>query len=513
MNPDLQQAIEDANEACNRAKKGFVTDALESLKGLLAKFPEMVGVRRNYATLLNKVGRSQDALEELKICLNMQPDFAEAWDSVGTTLLQTIRPEAAFDAYSKAINLAPSLLDVHSNRFLSTLYRCNQNAKIEQSSNDWKGAMQKLVPRNTEIGRTANSERLKIAFLSPDFRLHSVAFFLLPVLEEWKKFPVELHLYSDVEKPDAITSKFQSATDHFHDVQRLTDEDLTERIREDDIDVLFDLCGHFDSNRQAVFTRRAAPIQIAWLGYPSSTFTPNIDYRLTDTIIHGSGFSGEEQPITLSTGIHCYQPLCETPRIGPPPVQRSGQFTFGCFNNALKISPQIARLWGIILEQTPNSRLLLKAQAFSNPQVKEAVCQWISPTREIHERVNFLERTPSLTSHFDCYNQVDLALDTFPYNGTTTTCEGLWMGVPTLTLRGPYEQSRVGASLLQQIGLSSFAVDKAEAYIGLACALSKNPTALRQYRSSLRTHLSKSNLMQAGTFVKELDGKLRSILA
>lgn len=518
MNRELQKATHAANEACHIAEAGHVADAIKRLQEILEKHPEMIGARKNYATLLHKSGRSEEAINELKICIQAKPSFAEAWDSLGTALLQTLRPEAAFDTYTKALAQDPTLQEVHSNRFLSTLYRCNQSERISVARNSWiqqfEKTNQKALPPLKELQASDPEHgRLRLGFISPDFRLHSVAFFLLPILTEWKKFPVEIYLYSDAQRADAITAKFTAIATRFEEVKHASNFELIEQIRSDEVDVLFDLCGHFSFNRQAVFARRAAPVQISWLGYPTSTFTPNIDYRIIDPTIEGPDLAGSERLIRIESGIHCFSPLSQTPDIQAAPYLKKGQFTFGCFNNAVKISPQIAQTWGAILENSPDSRLLLKASAYATPIVREQIRKWISPNARVRERVHFLERTAGYVEHLDCYNQVDLALDTFPYNGTTTTCESLWMGVPTLTLSNThYEQSRVGTSLLKQAGLAAFAVDNPKAYIGLACTLAKNPESLTKYRSSLRTHLSQTTLIQPTPLVTALDAKLRKLI-
>jgi len=256
---------------------------------------------------------------------------------------------------------------------------------------------------------------------------------------------------------------------------------------------------------------RAARLQVSWLGFPGPTATPSIDARISDPAVdpEDSPSREKERVIRLPQGYHCYQPPTNAPAVAQAPFTQTGHITFGCFNNAFKVSPTVTGLWGRILEAIPSSRLLLKARAFEDPATREHIHKGIIGTRLIDpERIAFLPRSPALTDHLKAYHRVDLALDTFPYAGTTTTCEALWMGVPTLTLTGPSPPSRVGLSLLCQLDLEPFAAPSPEAYVQTACSFARNPQLLSRLRSVLRARMQKTPLMDQAAFARAFEGGL-----
>lgn len=519
MKANLQQAIDRANRALHLAESGEIDTGIKQLQELIAEHPNMIGARNNLGGLLNRAGRSEEACTVLRQALKLQPDFAEAWNNFGLALFHLTRIEAAERAFARAVRIKPEYHEAHSNRCLMPLYRTGTTSVATQALEDWHRSCTSPAAAcgpEPEPTKFPARDSLRIGLVSPDFRVHSVAYFLLPILESWSKHGgVELLLYSDVSQPDHLTEKFRALTQCYQPVHQLSHKELLTKIRADGIHVLFELCGHFSYNRLPVFAARAAPCQIAWLGYPAPTGTPNIDFRISDAVVSAPQADPPEDTrpklLRLESGYHCYMPPAEAPEIAAAPASKGSPFTFGCFNNAFKISPEIARAWGTLLRQNPGTRLLLKAKSFANPSVREQILAWIDPEPSVRERVSFRARDASLQDHLAAYNEVDLALDTYPYNGTTTTCEALWMGVPCLTLAGREPQSRVGASLLRQARLKHFVTTSSEEYLRLATLLAVEPERLKSYRSALRSHLSRTTLIDPTPIADELLARLREL--
>lgn len=517
MQDDLQPAIDQANQALHLAESGDLEAGIELLQGLVARHPKMIGARNNLGCLLNRAGRSEAACAVLHETVRLKPDFAEAWNNFGLALFHLTRTEAAERAFARAVAIKPDYHEAHSNRCLMPLYRSGTATIAARALEDWRRSCAALTTdQPDEPAKRALDDPLRIGLLSPDFRVHSVAYFLLPILRHWsKQADVELFLYSDVPQPDHMTEQFQALPLHYLPVHTLSHGELTRKIRADRIQVLFELCGHFSHNRLPVFAARAAPCQIAWLGYPAPTGTPNIDFRISDAVASPTQAPppgpGEPKLLRLEHGYHCYAPPAEAPPIEAGPASRGEPFTFGCFNNAFKISPEVARLWGNLLQQNPASRLLLKAKSFANSGVRQQILTWLHPDPAVQARVSFRARDASLRDHLAAYNDIDLALDTFPYNGTTTTCEALWMGVPCLTLAGQVPQSRVGASLLHQAQLKHFVTTSATQYLQLASLLAAEPQRLKAYRSGLRAHLGQTPLLDPAPIGNELRTHLKNL--
>ena len=512
MSTQSSASIELANQALDLAAKGELESAIAALENVIAAQPDMVGARINLGALLCRFGAIERAIDCLKSTLELAPKFPAAWNNYGHALLRSGAVEAAFQAFSKAIEYDPLYISAHSNRILTTLYRETSPEVRQRVQAAYKAAItQKVVHMPSYQKSSQFGKSIRIGFISPDFRQHSVAFFLESIFKTLDKSQFELHLYADNEQNDPYTEIFQRIACKWHPCSQLSDAELTQLIRQHSLDVLFDLCGHFSHHRQVVIAARAASIQCAWLGYPGITHTPNLDFYLADPIVlEESELSTTErsQVHALAQGFHCYSPPHEAPAIGSAPCTKNTHFTFGCFNNLFKISPQIAVTWGQILRLCPHSQLILKSAGLDSKIVQKRILTWMQLAPDEHSRVHFLGRTPSFSEHLKSYNKIDLALDSYPYNGTTTTCEALWMGVPTISLSGSQIQSRSGASLLTQVGLEHFCVASHSHYTALAQQLYKSPDKLARLRSRLRARVQASSLIDPRKIIDSLQKML-----
>ena len=371
---------------------------------------------------------------------------------------------------------------------------------------DWaRAAMSCLAGEVTAPERRApQGRRLRVGFVSPDFREHSVAYFIEPFLTAYDRQRFEVFCYYNNLQVDATTQRLRRHVDHWRGVFRLSDTALCDAVREDGIDILVDLAGHTRHNRLGVFARRAAPLQVTWLGYPNTTGLDSNDYRLCDPLTDPEG-DGESQHsetlLRLPEGFLCYA----GPDTPLPSRHGGDELTFGSFNNLEKVTSTTLGLWSRILTRVPGSRLLLKSRHLADPTMRAVFGERLCGSGIDTDRVELMGRLGDRQAHLDLYGRVDIALDTTPYNGTTTTCEALWMGTPVVTLRGDRHAARVGASLLAHAGLSELVAETAEAYVELAVALAGDPDRRTRYHDGLREMLARSVLCDGARHTRQLE--------
>lgn len=311
--------------------------------------------------------------------------------------------------------------------------------------------------------------KIRVGYVSSDFRLHAVAYFLLPLLEAHDRLKFDIFLYSKRTKADHVTEQFKQLG-AWREIGE--DEEALKLIRSDGIDILVDLNGHSTGKSLALFARRPAPIAITYLGYPDTTGLRQIDYRLTDAIADPEGSLAVECLIRLPHGVHIYRCLIDTPE----PAEREGPIVFGYLGRTKKLNPVVSETWLKILEAVPGARLLLNQQNDLTPE-----------------------------DYYAAYNQIDIALDPFPYNGTTTICDGLWMGVPAIALYGDRSASRIGASLLSRVGLQDLVASSQSEYIDVAVRLAADRPRLSSLRRTLRRRFLDSPLGNPAIVTRDIE--------
>ena len=355
------------------------------------------------------------------------------------------------------------------------------------------------------------NKRLRIGYLSSDFRAHSIAFFIEPLLIAHNRTNVEITCYANIGNPDPMTHRLRENADRWRNVWSLDDNELAGLIRNDGIDILVDLAGHTANNRLRVFATKPAPVQVTWLGYPNTTGLHEMDYRLTDEWADPTGTSDRlhtEKLIRLPHGFLCYYSLGDCP-VSESPFATNGYITFGCFNSSAKINSRILDTWCNLLTDVPNSRLLLKSKQLDSKYWQKSFFEAFK-CRGIHsDRIEYRGHTSTLNEHLSTYSHVDIALDTYPYNGTTTSCEALWMGVPVVALAGDRHASRVSLSLLHQIGMDELIASTPDNYWQLAASLARDTDRLAKYRSTLRIRMSESPLTDAEGFARDIETAYR----
>ncbi|MGE3482015.1 MAG: tetratricopeptide repeat protein [Gammaproteobacteria bacterium] len=348
--------------------------------------------------------------------------------------------------------------------------------------------------------------RLRVAYLSGDFSGHAVGLFMRNLLSSHDRERFEILCYSTSGQKDDMTREMTAQVDSFLDVSALDDELLARRIREDGIHLLVDLGGHTMNTRVAVLRHRPAPVQATYLGYPNTTGLAEVDYRITDGYAEAEGGTRyTERLVMLPESFLCFGSFAERPRVEEPPAVGRGYVTFGSFNHTRKLTPEAVRLWSGILKRVPGSRLLIKASLAGESCVQANLYEAFAAEGVGRERVELRGFTETRESHLDCYNEVDIALDTFPYNGTTTTCEALWMGVPVVTLAGKVHAQRVTYSILKNIGVEETIAWTEEEYAEIAVGLARDLGKLAALRARLPGAVRGSILCDPVRFTRQLE--------
>lgn len=489
------------------------------------------------------LGRCEEAKRALEKALQLRPGYPAAHDNLGRLLKAQGRSAEALAHHRKAL-LGDPRPQVHSNLLYSLHFPAGIPAEeIAAEHRRWaerhavplhpsaagsgagpvlgrpEGTRQShpfgtrpsgSVPRaaSADGPRPGSDGRLRVGYVSPDLCRHAVAYFLEPVLAAHDRSGFEIVCYNDATAADEVTARLRSHASLWRDIAGQSDAQLAGRIRSDGIDILVDLAGHTARNRLLVFARRPAPVQVAWLGYPNTTGLEAIDYRLTDALSDPPGAGDAlytEKLVRLPGAFSCFGPQPESPPVAPPPALAAGCVTFGCFNHLAKLTPPAIDLWARLLRESPTSRLLLKSRGLIDPATAAAVRREFGRRGVEPGRIELNGEELSVAGHLALYGKVDIALDTFPYNGATTTCEALWMGVPVVTLAGATHVSRVGASMLTHLGHPEWVAGSPESYLATCVALASDLPRLSLIRQGLREQMRLSPLCDGPGFTRQLE--------
>jgi predicted O-linked N-acetylglucosamine transferase (SPINDLY family) len=486
-----------------------------------ATLQKIIGADKGCFTALNLLGnilqiqgQPENAIKCYREALERNPDYAEAYCNMGSALLAQGCAREAKESYAKAVQLKPDWAGAHSNLLLADNYYSINGDAIFEAHRDW-GI--KYCPGNENYdhkGLDQNPDRLGIGYISPDFRNHSVTYFIESILSNHDNSRVNVFCYADVAAPDKTTARLQRLNLHWRNIYKMPDKAVADMINQDRIHILVDLAGHTANNRLPVFDMKPAPIQISYLGYPNTTGMPSMDYRLTDAYADLQDIADSwhtEILLRLPNGFLCYTPPAEAPSVAPPPCLASGHICLGSFNNLAKVTPEIIGLWSRTLHAIPASRLVMKNSALSDETVKERCYSLFKEQGIERNRVDFSGQTKTTAEHLHFYQHIDIALDTFPYNGTTTTCEALWMGVPVITLAGTLHAGRVGGSILSQLGLDGLIADDADEFLQVVAKLAADQNRLVELRSSLRGLMLNSSLCDATRFTQNIENTYREV--
>ena len=511
LQPNFPEAESNLGSALR--EKGNLVEGIAVLRQAVAHRPDFHDAYNNLGIALQANGQLDEAIAAYRQAITPKPDYAEAYSNLGAALGEKAQHDEVITLFRQALALKPELVSAHSNLLLTLNYQSGLEARaVAEEHRCWNRLHAEPLRALIQPHRNDRnpSRRLRIGYVSPDFREHPVGQFLLPLLGQHDHRNFEIFCYAQVTAPDVQTDRLRTYADHWHSLTGLFDPQAAELIREHRIDILVDLSGHTSHHRLLIFAHQPAPVQVTYLGYPNTTGLATMDYRLTDEFADPPGLTESlhsEQLIRLSPCAWCYLPAAS-----PPVAARSdGPVTFGCFNNFAKTTEPMLALWGRILASVPESRLLLKARALSSESTRDQVRQSLGRAGIGPERLELRGLEPGYDAHLGLYHRIDVALDTFPYHGTTTTCEALWMGVPVVTLAGQTHASRVGLSLLNNVGLPELVATSEEQYLQLAVSLATDLPRLAALRSTLRERMKNSALMDAPRFARNVEAAYRQM--
>jgi predicted O-linked N-acetylglucosamine transferase (SPINDLY family) len=481
-------------------------------KNAARQFPDDMRIIAELARALERTGDGDAALDVSREALARFGYLPLLAMQAGNLLFMRGKPAEACDTYQNCLAAHPGDHRIHSALLYTMHFLPGMTApELAAAHNHWNLLHAAKLTASAPPHRNSPlpDRPLRIGYASPDFRSHGIGRFIAPLLEHHTKNQFETYAYSDVHAPDALTQRIRAAVSVYRNTFTLNDAQFAAQVRQDEIDILIDLTMHMPSNRLLAFAQKPAPVQICYLAYCSTTGMKAMDCRITDPFLDPAPAAMEyaEQSLTLPS-YWCYEAAREADGIPWLPRDPESPVVFGCLNNVAKASRPALEAWAQILQQTPESKLLLHAPEGATRAELTAFFQsfGIAP-----ERITFAGRL-ALSDYLRLHSHCDIALDPFPYNGGTTSCDALYMGVPVITLAPPADApaiSRAGISLLSQLGLEKFIARDVDLYVQLAVSLARNRPLLASLRQSLRPTMQKSRLMNPAQFNASLEAACR----
>jgi protein O-GlcNAc transferase len=513
LGPDFADAWSNLGDVL--ATLHYVDDAIDACNRALELRPDFAIAHNNLANALRSAGRSGEAVAHYRRALELDPKLAPAYSNLGNALSDQGKVAEAEQSYRQALALDPNP-NVHSNLLYHLLYCDHPPELIYQEHRQFDEVhARQFASKPLSFANSLNPDRrLKIGYVSADFRRHSVNYFVEPFLSHHDHQNFQITCYADERWADKTTDRLRSYCDGWRKIDTLDDAQLAALINNDGIDILVDLAGHTVGNRLLAFARQPAPLGVTYLGYPATTGLSAIHYRFTDALADPPGVTDpfhSERLVRLTNCFLCYRISDDLPAVSPLPSARSGVVTFGCFNNFAKLSSATLDTWSGILQRVPAARLLLKFRSLGDPDTQKLALDAFTSRAIAADRIMLLPHTNTFHEHLDLYRQIDIALDPFPYNGTTTTCEALAMGLPVVTLAGRSHVSRVGVSILTNLGMPELIAQNKQQYVEIACALTGDLSRLSEMRANLRQRMRQSPLCEEITFTRNLETAYREI--
>ena len=470
---------------------GRTAEAEAAYQHAIALNPKLHGAHANLGNLLKDRGALTEAETCYRRAIALKPDFFVAFNNLGNVLMHQGRLAEAVEAFRKALVLNPDHVPTRGNLLFCLTH-------------DQRAAPEAIFAEHVEFGRRIEAQtepalhpilparrdaRPRIGFVSGDLRGHAVAHYIAPLWERLAARGYELVAYSNHSAEDQVSARLKAATRGWANVLHWSDTQLAQKIQADQIDILFDLSGHTAFNRLAMFALKPAPVQVTWIGYPGTTGLSRMDYYIGNPYLTPPGLVDAQfsEKIVRIPATTVFDPVVREPAVGPLPAQSNGHFTFGSFNRIVKSGDEVLALWGEVLRAVPGSRFLLggmRDEALQRDVLARFAREGIEPDRVM------LRPRAAIGTYLGYHHEVDLLLDSFPYAGATTTCFGLWMGVPTVTLAGRTVPARVGVSILNHAGLPEFIARTAEEYVRIASGWAARTEELAALRTDLRARVA-----------------------
>lgn len=492
---------------------GNLDTALECYRQVLKARPEFFLAHLNMGNVFSARLQFDEAIVAYKAALAIKPNDPDALNGLANALLKTGYVQAAIDIYREALKHGTSTSHFHSNLLMALNYLDLSLGDIAAEHRAWA---QRHVPPQVSTHRDTHAPPrkdgpLRLGFVSPDFGAHPVGAFFEALLAQHVGAGIECYCYANVETPDIVTERFMSMAHKWRDLRGLDDAEGAALVRKDDIDILIDLAGHTARNRLLIFAHRPAPIQASYLGYCTTSGMDEIKYRITDAIVDPPGVDPHysECLLRIPDGCYCYLPATDAPAVSALPARNKGYVTFGSLVTLAKIGSQTLALWAQVLRRVPRSRLLIFRDGLT-PTVRENLSSQLMAHGVAPHRIDFRCRDPHQL-HFAAYHAIDIVLDSVPWNGHTTTCEALWMGVPVVTLLGRPGAGRGSASVLHSAGFGAWVANTPAEYVEIAAALALDVSRLANIRGKMRAHLRQSRLLDGDIVGKDLCNTYRQM--
>lgn len=488
---------------------GRLQEAVGAYRNALLLQPTSVAAHIRLAKALRRASNPAESIEVFEKSIHLRSDSVIAYEGIAAGAEDLGDSERSISALRTAVKLRPQSPGLRSWLLYNLHYDPNMApAELYREHLAWGahvGQPCSAVRQDLEI-RIDHGDRIRVGYLSPDFRDHTVPRFIGAALKHHDRGRFQVFCYSDVTHEDETTERLRGQVEHWRDTVGLDDQRMRQILQDDQIDILVDLRGHAAGNRMTLFSARAAPVQVNMVGYFDTTGLLAMDYRLTDQHQDPPGQTEQyhtEQLLRLGRSCWCYMADEDGPPVEPSPVQGNGYITFGSLNKLLKISEPCARLWAAVLEAVPDSKLLLPV---GSAPAAETIQVRLQKAGIAGERIKLVERTFGRREYLQRFSQIDIALDTFPFNGITTSCDALWMGVPVVSLSGQTSVSRAGKSILDAVGLPQLAMASGDAFVRAAAELAQQVAALRALRLGMRERMLASPLMDHLGFTRDLEG-------
>jgi protein O-GlcNAc transferase len=511
LRPDLAEPSNNLGNILQQ--QGRLQEAEVHLRRALELKPDSAEIAFNLGMLLWKLEKVEESIACNQRAVGLKPDYAEAHANLGNGLMERGQVDEAIAEYRVALQLQPDAASSRSNLIRILHYHPDYDAQtIREECRQWNSWHAEPLMRDTRPHTNIPDpeRRLRIGYVSPDFREHVDSFFTVPLLSNHDHRQFEIVCYAQVTHPDAMTERLRGYADVWRSILGLSDQHVADMVRRDQIDILIDLKLHTADNRLLLFARKPAPVQVSWLGYPGTTGLATIDYHVTDPYLDPPGLfdaSSGEESLRLPDTFWCYDPLNDQHMISALPARKSGAITFGCLNNFCKVNDECLALWARVLQAVQGSRLLLRAP---HGPARDNVLARLGQEGIAASRIDFVA-WQSRHEYLNLYHKVDLGLDPLPYNGHTTSLDAFWMGVPVLTMLGKTMVGRAGWSQLCNLDLKELAAETPEQYIAIVAQLAEDLPRLEELRRTLRQRMMQSPLMDANRFARNMESAYRQI--
>ena len=507
--PDYAEAYNNRGIALYELKR--FDEAMRSYETAIQLNPNFGEAYSNRGKLLKDLGQLEKAVENYDKAILLNPAYAEAFYNRGNAFMELGRLQEALANHEKAIQLNPGYTKAYSNLLMALNYTSSSSEadRLAMAHRFGKFATGKTQYQFSTHACSAKPGRLRVGFVSGDLRNHPVGYFLESILSEIDSSKIELIAYPTSDEADDLSERVKPFFSHWQPVIDLNDEELAKLIHADGIHILLDLSGHTANNRLPVFAYKPAPVQVSWLGYFATTGINEMDYFLGDPYVTPAENDEQftEKIWRLPQTRWCFTPPDVDTEVSVAPVKNNGYITFGCFNNLSKMEDRVVLVWARILDSVPHSQLLLKTKQLRDPLLRESVVQRFSAHGISSKRI-ILEGPEDRQSYFAAYNRIDIALDPFPFTGGTTSIEGLWMGVPLLSLAGDSLISRQGVGILMNAGLPDWIAKNEEDYLAKAIFFASDTDKLASLRAGLRKQVLTSPLFDAPCFARNFENAL-----